>query len=101
MPANNMATQTSEIEIAASNIRIQNDTFTTAYQAVFKQFDIIDAAWDGDDNAEFNMHVMLFKKDFYEMTAFMEKVERHLILSAKAYKTVEAAGNKTAEKLAK
>lgn len=101
MPANRMTSKTSDMETAASNIKAQNDCFTSSYMNVFKQFDNIDAAWDGDDNAEFNMHVMSFKKDFLEMTAFMEKVERHLILSAKAYNTVEAAGSKSAEKLAR
>ncbi len=101
MPANNMFSQTHDLDAAANFIKQTNDEFTRAYEDVFVQFAKIDDAWDGDDNTEFNNHIMSFKADFLEMTAFMNRVENHLRLTAKAYLTVEAAGGRIADKLAK
>lgn len=88
--ANQMAVDTSALERAAAQIRDLNETYTRAYEAVFEQFQFIDAAWDGDDNKVFNERVLSFKKDFIEMTLFFERVVSHLMLSAKAYKLTES-----------
>ena len=101
MPANNMITQTKDIESAANHIKQINDDFTNAYKEIFNQFEKIDVAWNGDDNKEFNDHVMSFKKDFLEMTEFLNGVEVHLRLSAKAYLTTEKVGERRAGKLTK
>ena len=101
MPANNMRTQTADLDSVANYVKQINDDFTGAYEEVFSQFARIDDAWDGEDNTEFNVHVMSFKKDFLEMTAFMNRLENHLRLTAKAYLTVENVGGRMAEKLSK
>lgn len=88
--ARQMAVNTAELERAAAQIRDLNETYTRAYEAVFEQFQFIDAAWDGDDNKVFNEHVLSFKKDFIEMTLFFERVVSHLMLSAQAYKLTES-----------
>lgn len=99
MASNKMATNCSDIEKAAELIRNENDHFTSLYKGVFEAFRTIDTAWDGADNASFNESVMSFEKDFLVMTAYFEDVEKHLRLSAKAYKAIESANKKSAGSL--
>ena len=96
-----MLSQTHDLEKAANYIKQVNEEFTTSYESVFEQFLKIDDAWDGDDNTEFNNHVMSFKSDFLEVTALLNRIENHLRLTAKAYLTVESAGGRIADKLPK
>ncbi|MCM1114551.1 MAG: hypothetical protein NC397_03555 [Clostridium sp.] len=96
-----MGASCSDIEKTAISIKKLNENYTQAYQSVFAAFKNIDSAWDGEDNDEFNKLVLSFEKDFVAMTALLSRVETHLNLTSKAYKTVESATVKAAGKLSK
>lgn len=101
MPANQMKVQTSEIDTAKSTITTQAGNFKDAYTEVFNQFQKIDQAWDGDDNAAFNERVTSFKNDFLVMDDFFETLINFLADASERYKAAEADAKQRAGSLAK
>jgi len=100
MPKNaNMAVNSTDVKNASKTISDASDALTTAYTNVFNSLRSIDAAWDGEDNSEYNENFMSFEKDFFELTKFINRMVNHLELTAKAYETAEAASTKSAQKL--
>lgn len=101
MAANQMKVNTSEIATAASSIKRNASAFKTAHKSVFDQFQKIDAAWDGDDNKEFNTRVASFKKDFQAMDDYFEKLVAFLNKAKKDYEKAETDTLNAAKSLAK
>ncbi len=101
MPANQMTVNTSEINTAVGTIRTQAGNFKDAYIEVYNQFNKIDTAWDGDDNAVFNEHVTSFKHDFEVMDVFFEDLINFLNDAKARYEAAENDAKTRAGSLAK
>lgn len=95
----NMRVSSADVLAAAKNISDKGKQIENSYKSVFSNLKLIDAAWDGEDNEEYNLRFKSFEKDFLELTSFINRVVIHLELTAKAYDTVESANTKTAQKL--
>lgn len=101
MPANQMKVNTSMISDSSKSIKNGADKFKTTYGSVFSQFSKIDAAWDGDDNAEFNSRVKSFRKDFEVMDDFFEKLIAFLNKAKEDYESAERDTLNASKRLAK
>lgn len=100
MPRNsNMTVNSTDVKNTAKTIGDASDSLTTAYTNVFNSLRLIDDAWDGEDNIEYNDNFQSFEKDFFELTKFINRMVNHLELTVKAYETAEAASTKSAQKL--
>lgn len=95
----NMKVDTSAVDTSIKTIIEQGEKLENAYKSVFAALRSIDAAWDGDDNKEYNERFKNFEKDFLELSIFIEKTVNHLQLTANAYKNVESVNKKRAQKL--
>lgn len=101
MPANGLKVNTTLLAEASKQIKSEAGKFQETHKSVFGQFAKIDAAWDGDDNAEFNTRVTSFKKDFEAMDDFFLKLQSVLDNAKEKYETAERETLAASRKLAK